>query len=98
MQAELSTWRPLWDFAAILFVLGMASALSSRDRAAWWLSQGLLLLSVVVGFAAASATHANVDLFSLGIWIPIAWAVSLIGVFRIPKPSAVRHTNHDGSL
>ena len=85
MQAELSTWRPLWDFAAVLFVLGMASALSSRDRASWWLSQGLLLLSVVVGFAAASVTHANVDLFSLGIWVPIAWALSLIGVLRIPK-------------
>ena len=98
MQAELSTLRPLWDFAAVLFVLGMASALSSRDRASWWLSQGLLLLSVVVGFAAASATHPSVDLFPLGIWMPIAWALSLIGLFRIPKPSAVSHTNHDGSL
>ncbi len=98
MQAELSTWRPLWDFAAVLFVLGMVSALSSRDRASWWLSQGLLLLSVVVAFAAASAIHPSVDLFSLGIWVPIAWALSLIGLFRIPKPSAVSHTNHDGSL
>lgn len=98
MQAELSTWRPLWDFAAVVFVLGMASALHSRDRASWWLSQGLLLLSVVVSFAAASVTHPSVDLFSLGIWVPSAWTLSLIGLFRIPKPSAVSHTNHDGSL
>lgn len=98
MQAELSTWLPLWDFAAVLFVLGMASALCSRDRAAWWLSQGLLLLSVIVGLAAARAIHGDVDLFSLGIWIPIAWGVSLIRVFRISKPSAVSSTNHDGSL
>lgn len=98
MRAELSSWLPLWDFAAVLFVLGMAGGLSSRDRASWWVSQGLLLLSVVVGFAAAGATHPSVDLFSLGIWIPIAWALSLLGLFRIPKPSAVSHTNHDGSL
>ena len=98
MQAELSTWRPLWDFAAVLFVLGMASALNSRDRASWWLSQGLLLLGVVVGFAAASATHPSVDLFSRGILVPIAWAVSLIGVLRIPKHSSVSRVNHDGSL
>lgn len=98
MQAELSILRPLWDFAAVLFVLGMASALNSRDRTSWWLSQGLLLLSVVVGFAAANAIHPSVDLFSLGIWVPIAWTLSLIRLFRIPKPLVVSHTNHDGSL
>ena len=98
MRAELSSWLPLWDFAAVLFVIGMAGGLSSRDRASWWVSQGLLLLSVVVGFAAAGATHPSVDLFSLGIWVPITWALSLLGLFRIPKPSAVSDTNHDGSL
>ena len=82
MQAELSTWRPLWDLAAVLFVLGIAGALTSRDRGAWWLSQGLLLLSVLIGFAAASATHADVDLFSLGIWIPIALGLTIAGTFR----------------
>ncbi|MFM9962758.1 MAG: hypothetical protein ACKV2Q_16230 [Planctomycetaceae bacterium] len=76
MQAELATWRPLWDFAAVLFVLGIAGGLSSRDRTSWWISQGLLLLSVLVGFAAASATHAGVELFPLGVWVPIAWGLT----------------------
>lgn len=82
MQAELVTWRPLWDFAAVLFALGIAGGLSSRDRASWWISQGLLLLSVLVGFAAASVTHAGVDLFSLGIWVPIAWGLFAFGSRR----------------
>lgn len=98
MQVDLSMWRPLLDFAAVLFVLGMASALNSRDRASWWVSQGLLLLSIVVGFVAAGAIHPSVDMFTLGIWVPIVWALSLIGLFRIPKPLEVSHTNHDGSL
>lgn len=75
MRTELSTWLPLCDLAAILFVLGIASTLLGRDRVAWWLSQGLLLLSVVIGFAVTSAIHSEVDLFSLGAWIPLAWAI-----------------------
>ena len=67
MRVELTAWRPLWDFAMVLFVLGLAVGLTARDRASWWLSQGLLLLSVLIGFGAASVTHADVDLFSLGI-------------------------------
>lgn len=82
MQVELSTWRSLWDFAMVLFVLGLAAGLSARDRASWWLSQGLLLLSVVIGFAAASVTHASVDLFSLGVWVPIAWGLTLVATLR----------------
>ena len=82
MQAELSTWRPLWDFATILFVLGMAGSLSCRDRASWWLSQGLLLLSVLIGFAAASVIHAGVDLFTLGVWVPIAWGLTIVATLR----------------
>ena len=82
MQVELSTWLPLWDFASVLFVLGIAGGINSRDRASWWVSQGLLLLSVVVGFAAASATHAGIDLFSLGIWVPIAWGLTALGTLR----------------
>ena len=82
MQAELSTWRPLWDFAMLLFVLGLAAGLSVRDRTSWWLSQGLLLLSVVIGLAAASVTHAGVDLFSLGVWIPIAWGLTIVPGLR----------------
>lgn len=82
MQAELSTWQPLWDFAMVLFVLGLASGLSARDRASWWLSQGLLLLSIVIGFAAASVTHTGVDLFSLGAWVPIAWGLTVVATLR----------------
>ncbi len=82
MQAELATWRPLWDFAAVLFVLGIAGGLSSRDRTAWWIAQGLLLLSVLIGFAAAQVTHAGVDLFSLGVWVPIAWGLTVLGARR----------------
>lgn len=82
MQAELSTWRPLWDVAMVLFVLGLAAGLSARDRASWWLSQGLLLLSVVIGFAAASATHAGVDLFSLGTWVLIVWGLTIVATLR----------------
>ncbi len=82
MQAELSNWRPLWDFAMVLFVLGLAAGLSARDSASWWLSQGLLLLSVVIGFAAASVIHPGVDLFSLGVWVPIAWGLTIAATFR----------------
>ena len=82
MQAELSTWRPLWDFAMVLFVLGFAAGLCAGNRTSWWLSQGLLLLSVFIGFAAASATHAGVDLFSLGIWVLIAWSLTIIATLR----------------
>jgi hypothetical protein len=98
MQAELAIARPLWDFAMILFALGMGSALSSRDRASWWLSQGVLLLSIVIGFAAVSATHAGANLFPLGVWLPIVWAVSFIGAFRTPQSSRENGTSHDGSL
>ncbi len=94
MQIELSTWRPLWDFAMVLFVLGMAGALIGRDRTSWWLSQGLLLLSVIVAFGAASVTHAGANLFSLGIWMPIAWGLTLIGRVRIPKSSTNNESNH----
>ena len=82
MQVELSTWRPLWDFARVMFVLGLAAGLNARDRTSWWLSQGLLLLSVVIGFAAASVIHEGVDLFSLGVWILIAWGLTIVATLR----------------
>ena len=79
MGVELSTWRPLWEFSAILLVLGAASGVSSRDRMSWWLSQGLLLLGMILGFAAIGAMHPRVDLFSLSVWAPLVlvleWAV-----------------------
>lgn len=88
MQADLVTWRPLWDFAAVLFVLGLGGILNARDRVSFWLSQGLLLLSIIVGFAAVGVTHPEVDLFPLGLWVAVAWAVSWVGAIRIPQQSA----------
>ncbi len=82
MHVELSTWRPLFDFAAVLFVLGVAGGLNSRGHVSWWASQGLLLLSVLIGFAAVQVTHIGVDLFSLGIWVSIAWGLTTIGTIR----------------
>lgn len=82
MQAELSTWRSLWDFAIVLFVLGIASGINSRDRASWWVSQGLLMLSVLIGFAAAQVTHLGVELISLGLWVPLAWGLTAFGARR----------------
>lgn len=94
MRAELSSWLPLCDLAAMLFVLGIASTLLSRDRRAWWVSQGLLLLGIVLGFVAASAIHSSVDLFSLGVWIPLAWAIR--GITIAPRlRSTNRVTNYD---
>lgn len=92
MRTELSTWLPLCDLAAILFVLGVASTLLSRDRVVWWLSQGLLLLSVVIGFVAASAVHSAVDLFTLGVWIPLAWAIRWIAT--TPRLTSTRRIAH----
>ena len=77
MSVELSTWRPLWEFSAILIVLGTAGCLSHRDRMSWWQSQGLIVLGVILGFAAIGAMHPRVDLFSLGVWIPVVLAVEM---------------------
>lgn len=98
MRADLATWRPLWDFAFVLFVLGLGGALSARDRVAFGLSQGVLLLSIVVGFAAADAMHRDVALFPLGLWIAVAWVISWIGAIRIPHRSTDLSKHHDGSL
>lgn len=98
MRVDLATWRPLWDFATVLFVLSLGGALSARDRIAFGLSQGVLLLSIVVGFAAADAMHRDVELFPLGFWITVAWAISWIGAIRIPQRSMDLSKHHDGSL
>ena len=82
MQVELSTWRPLWDFAIVLFVLGIAGGINSRDLTSWWVSQGLLMMSVLIGFAVAQVTHPGIDLISLGIWVPLAWGLTAIGARR----------------
>ena len=88
MSVELATWRPLWEFSVILIVLGAAGCLSGRDRMSWWMSQGLIVLGVIVGFAAIEAMHPQVDLFSLGVWIPLVLALELVIV-------AVSHATHD---
>ncbi len=98
MGVELSTWRPLWEFSAILLVLGAASGLSSRDRMSWWLSQGLLLLGVILGFAAIGAMHPRADLFSLSVWAPLVlvleWAVvAMSGTRRTQWPARTNDPN-----
>ena len=86
MSVELSTWRPLWEFSAILIVLGAAGCLSRGDRMSWWQSQGLIVLGVIVGFAAIGAMHPQVDLFSLGAWIPVVLGLELIVASRFMVP------------
>ena len=77
MNAELATWRPLFEFAMVLIVLGLAGCLNARDRISWWLSQGLVSLGVIVGLASTGAMHPRVDLFSLGLWLPLAAVIDL---------------------
>ena len=77
MSAELATWRPLYEFAMVLVVLGLAGCLKARERISWWLSQGLVTLGVIVGMASTGAMHQKVDLFSLGIWLPLVAVVEL---------------------
>jgi hypothetical protein len=100
MSVELSTWRPLWEFSAILIVLGAAGCLSSRDRMFWWQSQGLIVLGVMVGFAAIGAMHPHVDLFSLGVWIPLVLALELVVIYSTDSASmacCLVATKHDGT-
>jgi hypothetical protein len=78
MGIDLATWRPLFEFAMVLIVLGLAGCLNCRDRVAWWLSQGLIALGVMVGLAATGTLHERVDLFSLGMWLPLAVLLELI--------------------
>ena len=77
MSAELATWRPLFEFGMVLIVLGLAGCLNARDRISWWLSQGLVSLGVIVGMASTGAMHPRVDLFSLGIWLPLVAVIEL---------------------
>lgn len=98
MQAELAIWRPLWDVTLVLFVLGLGVSLTSRDRSSWWTSQGLLLLSVVVGFAAADAMHAAADLFWLGVGIPLVMVAGWLGRVRIRRLATVRGNQDDRSV
>ncbi len=78
MGVELATWRPLFEFSMILMILGLTGCLSGRDRISWWLSQGLILLGLILGLAATGALHPRVDLFSLGMWIPLVAVLELI--------------------
>ncbi len=92
MGAELATWRPLFEFSMILVVLGLAGCLNSRDRISWWLSQGLILLGLIVGLAATGAMHPQVDLFSLGIWLPFVVVLELIVCVASHVPRRVRRS------
>ena len=84
MGVELATWRPLFEFSMILVVLGLAGCLNSRDRISWWIAQGLMLLGLILGLAATGAMHSRVDLFSLGMWIPLVAVLELIvGVGKV---------------
>ena len=78
MNVELASWRPLFEFAMVLIVLGLAGCLHGRDRISWWLSQGLVSLGVIVGIAATGTLHPRVDLFSLGMWLPLVALLELI--------------------
>lgn len=77
MRAELANWRPLFEFAMVLIVLGLAGCLNARDRVSWWLSQGLVSLGTIVGMAAIGVLHPRIDLVSLGIWLPLAMVIEL---------------------
>lgn len=88
MWIELSTWGPLAEFSAILIVLGAAGCLTAREREAWWMSQGLLLLGVLVGLASVGRIHAEVDSFSMLVWMPLVLLLELLVVWLAPKASS----------
>jgi len=88
MSAELATWRPLFEFGMVLIVLGLAGCLNARDRISWWLSQGLVSLGVIVGMASTGAMHPRVDLFSLGIWLPLVAVIELVVCVLCHKPAS----------
>ncbi len=89
MSVELSMWRPLWEFSAILIVLGVAGCLTRRDRMSWWQSQGLIVLGVIVGFAATGAMHPHADLFSLSVWIPLVLVLEMVLFYFPTDPVSV---------
>jgi NADH:ubiquinone oxidoreductase subunit K len=95
MPHDLAMARPLWELAAVLFVLGIGGGLHCRDRAAWWMSQGLLLLSFVVGFAADQVSHASVNLRLLGVWVPVAWFATWVLNGRSRRASPAGEVAHD---
>lgn len=95
MPLELAMARPLWELAAVLFVLGIVGGLHCRDRATWWTSQGLLLLSFLVGFAADHVSHASVNLRSLGLWVPVAWFATWVLNRRSRRASPAGEVAHD---
>lgn len=83
MSVELTVWRPLWEFSTILFVVGLAASFLGHGRSVWWMAQGIMLLAVATGFAAAEAMHADADFLALAKWIPLVWLASWWPGFRI---------------
>ena len=78
MQAELVTWRPLFEFGMIAFVLGLVGLASRRSLWTRLVSQGLLLLGAVLGLVAFSAVHHRPEGHILALWVIAAWAVQLV--------------------
>lgn len=78
MQAELVTWRPLFEFGMIAIVLGVVGLASRRSLSTWLVSQGLLLLGMVLGFTAFSAVHHRAEGRTLALWVIAAWAMQLV--------------------
>jgi NADH:ubiquinone oxidoreductase subunit K len=82
MQAELVTWRPLFEFGMIAFVLGVVGVASRPSLSTWLVSQGLLLLGAVLGLTAFSAVHHRPEGHTLAMWVIAAWAVQMVVVAR----------------
>lgn len=72
MHSELSIWRPLVELSVIVVIVGLAGCLASRDRQSWWLSQGLVVLGLLAGLAAAGELHSASPVMSLAVWLPLA--------------------------
>ncbi len=72
MHSELSILRPLVELAVIMVIVGLAGCVASRDRQGWWFSQGLVVLGLLIGIAAAGELHPTSPVMSLAVWLPVA--------------------------
>lgn len=72
MHGELSILRPLLELAVIVIIVGLAGCVASRDRQGWWLSQGLVVLGLLIGIAAVGELHPTSPVMSLSMWLPLA--------------------------
>ena len=72
MHSEWSILRPLVELAVIVVIVGLAGCVASRDRQGWWLSQGLVVLGLLMGLAASGELHPTSPVMSLAVWLPVA--------------------------